>query len=78
MALSCRYGERFSAAGNSAYFAPLHVTLPTPPLEAVGVTYLSSSVVIVAISRFCSVPFQFGKVALSTLNVRDFSAEFTE
>jgi hypothetical protein len=44
-------------------------TVPTPPLEAVGVIYLSSSRFRVAIVRFCSVLFQLGKVALSTLKL---------
>src|SRR4029079_14402220 len=46
--------------------ARFQVTVPTPPLDAVGVTYLSSSPFAVTISLFCVVPFQLGNVAAST------------
>ena len=57
--------------------ARLQVTVPTPPLDAVGVMYLSSSLLLGASRRFCSVPFQFGNVALATLNVSVLSAGLT-
>jgi multidrug efflux pump subunit AcrA (membrane-fusion protein) len=60
------------------YLARFQVTVPTPPLDAVAVTYLSSSLFAVTIERFCSVPFQFGNVALSTLKIRVLSAGLTE
>src|SRR5262249_43780070 len=58
---------RRRGAGQCARFP---VTVPTPPPEALGVTYLSSSPFSVTINRLCSVPSQFGKVALSVLSVR--------
>ena len=60
------------------YLARLQVTVPTPPLDAVGVMYLSSSLLLEESKRFCSVSFQLGKVALSTLKVKVLSAESTE
>ena len=60
------------------YLARFHVTVPIPPLEAVGVIYLSSSLLAVTISRFCSVPFQFGNVALSTRKVSVLSVGLAE
>ena len=61
-----------------AYLARLQVTVPTPPLDAVGVMYLSSSLLLDASSRFCSVPFQLANVALSTLKVSVLSVALTE
>ena len=60
------------------HLARLHVTVPTPPLDADGVTYLSSSLLLDASNRFCSVPFQLGNVELSTLKVSVFSSELTK
>ena len=62
----------------SFHGARFQVTVPIPPLEAVGVTYFSSSRVAVESRRFCYVPFQLGKVARSTLKVRVLSAALTE
>jgi hypothetical protein len=60
------------------YFARFQVTVPTPPLDAVGVMYLSSSLLPEESKRFCSVPFQLGNVALSTLNMSILSTGLTE
>jgi len=60
------------------HLARLHVTVPTPPLDAEGVTYLSSSLLLDASNRLCSVPFQLGNVALSTLKLSVLSPESTE
>ena len=60
------------------YLARFQVTVPTPPLDAVAVMYLSSSLPAVTIDRFCSVPFQFGNVALSTLKVSVLSVGLSE
>jgi hypothetical protein len=48
------YSARFSYCGDST-------------TRADGVMYLSSSLPLEDSKRFCSVPFQFGNVALSTL-----------
>ena len=60
------------------YFARLQITVPTPPLDAVGVMYFSSSWSRDEISRFCSVAFQLGNVALSTLKVSVLSGTLNE
>jgi len=65
-------------AAEGTYFARLQVTVPTPPLDAVGVMYFSSSLSRSDTRRFCSVAFQLGNVALSTLKVSDLSEALNE
>ena len=61
-AIGIDYPYRQSATANKIAQDGRHrmdtqVTIPTPPLEAVAVIYLSSSLLAVTIDRFCSVPF---------------------
>jgi len=64
--------------GAQAYLTRFQVTVPTPPLDALGVMYFNTSLSMGESNRFCSVPFQLGNVALSTLKVNVLSEVLTE
>jgi hypothetical protein len=67
-----------SAMGRPVYLARFQVVVAGPPTDALALVYFSSSWLKVTRDRFCSVPFQLGNVAVSSLKVMILSATLME
>src|SRR5262249_33838155 len=63
-----RHADAQSTTGRRPiYLARFQVVVAGPPTDALALIYFSSSWLKVTRDRFCSVPFQLGNVAVSSL-----------